>query len=139
MLIPHLFLPSATLILTFLKCLHPASSQTAPQFNPSPSPAATSSLPTASSPTDTSSYNFTYPIFPDHDNSGISVSYKDTIDVSWISNGVEHVPVLQIQCWNRNDSSSFICASYIYPTTFTTTPIPPLQALTTIPNRDSTN
>lgn len=88
---PHHFLPSTTLILTLLQCLHPVSSQT-----------------TTSTPTVLPSYNFTYPIFPDQYHSGIQVSYKDTIDVSWIANGEQHTPVLQIQCWSRNDSSSFI-------------------------------
>ena len=110
---PHLL--STTLLLTLLQYLHLASSQTAAQSSPSPSSAATSSLPTASTANDLPSYSFTYPVFPDHYNTGIQVSYKDTIDVAWVANGDQHEPVLQIQCWDRNDSSSFICACFIHP------------------------
>lgn len=61
-------------------------------------------------------YNFTYPSFPDRYGSGIQVSYKDTIDVSWVANGVQNAPVLQIVCWERNDSNSFICVYFFYST-----------------------
>ena len=107
------FLPVSTftlVILTLLQYLHPASSQTT-----SLSAAATSTLPASSSSSANPFYNFTYPTFPDHYQSGIQVSYKDTIDVSWVANGQQHSPVLQIQCWTRNDSSSFICVYFIDP------------------------
>ena len=94
---PYQFFPSTALILTLLQSLHLASSQNS----------TASSLPY---------YNFTYPTFPDHYGSGIQVSYKDTIDVSWVANGVQHSPELQIRCWERNDSNSFICMQHsIYP------------------------
>ena len=102
--------PSSTLIfiLTLLRCLHFASSQTT----------TSSGLPSSSSSSSTALpfYNFTYPTFPDQYGSGISASYKDTIDVSWVANGVQDDPVLQIVCWERNDSSSYICV-YFSPST----------------------
>ena len=110
--------PSSTLvfILTLLRCLHFASSQTT----------TSSGLPSASSSSSTALpfYNFTYPTFPDHYDSGISASYKDTIDVSWVANGVQDDPVLQIVCWERNDSSSYICVYFIPSTPFS----PPLSS-----------
>ena len=108
------FFPSTTLILilTLLQYLQFASSQST-----SPSAAATSTLPAGSTPTAYPFYNFTYPTFPDHYQSGIQVSYKDTIDVAWVANGEQHAPQLQIQCWTRNDSSSFICMYYLCPPT----------------------
>ena len=105
------FLSSTTLtliILTLLQYLQPASSQTT-----SLPAAATSTIPTSSNPSANPFYNFTYPTFPDHYQSGIQVSYKDTIDVSWVANGQQHSPVMQIQCWTRNDSNSFICLYFI--------------------------
>ena len=105
--------PSTTLvilILTLPQYLHPAYSQSIPSGS-----AATSALPASSTPTAYPFYNFTYPTFPDHYQSGIEVSYKDTIDVSWVANGEQHSPVLQVQCWTRNDSSSFICKYFIHP------------------------
>ena len=95
------------LILTLLGYLHNASAQTT---------TASAAQPTSSSTTDLPFYNFTYPTFPDHYGSGIQASYKDTIDVSWVANGEQHDPVLQIVCWNRNDSSSFICKYFIHST-----------------------
>lgn len=84
----HSFATTTTIIiLILLQCLHPTLSQSG-----SPLPA----------------YNLTYPSNPDHSDDGIQVSYKDTIDVSWIANGSQNNPVLQIQCWARNDSSSYI-------------------------------
>lgn len=109
LLVPYQFFPSTALILTLLQSLHLASSQSS----------TASSLPASSAPTVLPYYNFTYPTFPDHYGSGIQVSYKDTIDVSWVANGVQHSPELQIRCWERNDSNSFICMQHtqhsIYP------------------------
>ena len=103
--IPHHFFPSSILIfILLLHCLHLASSQTTTE----------SALPASSTSTVLPLYNFTYPTFPDHYGSGIQASYKDTIDVSWVANGLQHAPVLQIVCWHRNDSSSFICVYIIY-------------------------
>ncbi|CAF9917908.1 hypothetical protein IMSHALPRED_003780 [Imshaugia aleurites] len=93
--------PSTTLIFTLFQYLQLVTSQS----NPSSTEA---SLPAASTATVVPSYNFTCPAFPDHDDSGIQVSYKDTIDVSWVENGVQHSLLLQIQCWTRNDTSGFI-------------------------------
>ena len=107
MSISYRLFPSSTLvfILTLLRCFHFASSQTA----------TSSGLPSSSSSSSTALpfYNFTYPTFPDHYGSAISASYKDTIDVSWVANGVQDDPVLQIVCWERNDSSSYICVYFI--------------------------
>ena len=106
MSISYHLIPSSTLIfiLTLLRCLHFASSQTT----------TSSGLPSSPSSSSTALpfYNFTYPTFPDHYGSGISASYKDTIDVSWVANGVQDDPVLQIVCWERNDSSSYICVYF---------------------------
>ena len=113
---------SSTLIfiLTLFRCLHFASSQTT----------TSSGLPSASSSSSTALpfYNFTYPTFPDHYGSGISASYKDTIDVSWVANGVQDDPVLQIVCWERNDSSSYICVYFI-----PSTPLSPPLSSSIIP------
>ncbi|KAF6230146.1 hypothetical protein HO133_004485 [Letharia lupina] len=122
MFIPHHSFSSTTLILTLLQYLHPASSQT----NLPSSPTTTSSLPTTSTPVDSPYYNFTYPTFPDDYDSGIQVSYKDTIDVSWIANGVQNTPVLQIQCWTRNDSNYQSRPSYTHNITSSPSPEYPL-------------
>ena len=111
----HQFFPSASLILTLLQFLRPTFSQLYPLSNSSSAPTTTtSSLSPSSTPTVFPAYNFTYPDFPDQYNTGIQVSYKDTIDVAWVANGAQHTPVLQIQCWTRNDSSSFICEYSIH-------------------------
>ena len=99
----YLFSPSASLFLILLRCLHRVSSQSTTE----------SSLPASATPSVVPYYNFTYPTFPDHYGSGIQVSYKDTINVGWVANGLQHSPKLQIVCWTRNDSSSFICVCFI--------------------------
>lgn len=120
----HQFFPSASLILTLLQFLRPTFSQLYPLSNSSSAPTTTtSSLSPSSTPTVFPAYNFTYPDFPDQYNTGIQVSYKDTIDVAWVANGAQHTPVLQIQCWTRNDSSSFIY--YEVPTSYTHTLVTP--------------
>ena len=128
MRIPHRFLPSTSFNFILFQYLLPASSQ-----SDSPATASvTTPFPASSSSTVSANYNFTYPTFPDHYGSGIQASYKDTIDVSWTANGAQHSPELEIQCWNRNDSSSFICA-YINPLPYPSSPLLLLPPCITTP------
>ena len=99
----HSFFPSILLIFALLPRLRLAASQTA----------TVSSLPASPTSSVLPDYSFTYPKFLDRYGTGIQVSYKDTIDVSWVANGAQPDPVLQIVCWDRNDSSSFVCTSII--------------------------
>ena len=100
--IHHHSFPSILLILAaLLPCLRLAASQST----------LVSSLPASPTSSVLPDYSFTYPIFLDRYGTGIQVSYKDTIDVSWVANGAQPDPVLQLVCWDRNDSSGFVCAS----------------------------
>ncbi|KAL2036745.1 hypothetical protein N7G274_010540 [Stereocaulon virgatum] len=53
-----------------------------------------------------SKYNFTYPKHQFEET--IATSYKDTIDVSWTTTApLDHLPVLHIACWFRNQSADY--------------------------------
>lgn len=56
-----------------------------------------------------SKYNFTYPKHQFEET--VATSYKDTIDVSWTTTAArDHLPVLHMACWFRNDSADCKCS-----------------------------
>lgn len=90
----------AALLVVLLQSVNPAASQT---DTPSPSNASNSSnsLPFYQE------YNFTYPNSPSPQ--VLLVNYKDTINVSWTSVYPHHPPLLMLECWHRNITTSPLC------------------------------
>ena len=95
------------LVLLLLAIVFPAAAaaddMTSSSDNLAPTSTA-SSLPTSSA---SSEYTFTFPAYSSPQN--FLVSYKDTIVVSWTSHKPNNPPYLQIQCWNRNSTTSPEC------------------------------
>lgn len=94
---------------TLLTSAFASTSKNGLEFASPQSSTSPNTLSTGSKSTPVQEYSFTYPGYVA--GSAIRLSYKDTIEASWIAVPPEHSPNLVIQCWDRNTTTSSTCTS----------------------------